>query len=329
MASTSSPWPGRLAFSVAGVAFAMIVAGAFVTTLEAGDSVPDWPLAYGKLVPAGELSGGVVYEWGHRVVGGFLGLAALAMAVLVWRSRATRGAKMLAAAALAALVCQGLLGGLRVRFVSSPEVRSTFSSPFGGEASAPGVLLGVTMVHAALGQTVLALFVALALVSSLRWNSDGSAVPAAGSSKIRRLAVLTTAFVFVQLVLGSYVRHTGEWVLVHLAWAFVVSALAVLLSSRAQEIDGTPSDVRRPAAALGVAVVLQILLGLAAWMVSPANLETDAPPPVWAAIVRSGHVALGAAILAITVALALACFRWLAPEGPREAPSAVSEVVKT
>ncbi|MBI4616167.1 MAG: COX15/CtaA family protein [Planctomycetes bacterium] len=319
MAAISSPWPGRLAFAVAGIAFAMIVAGAFVTTLEAGDSVPDWPLAYGKIIPRDELSGGVVYEWGHRAVGAVLGLAALVAAVLVWRSRASRGVKVLAAAALAALVCQGLVGGLRVRFVSSPEVRSTFSSPFGGEANASAVLLGVTMVHAALGQTVLALFVALALVSSLRWNAGGSAVPAAGSRKLRRLAVLTTAFVFVQLVLGSYVRHTGEWVLVHLAWAFVVAAVAMLLSSRSLEDEGTPPAVRRPAAALGVAVVLQVLLGLAAWMVSPANLESGAPPPAWSAIVRSAHVALGAAILAITVALTLAIFGKVAPEGPLEA----------
>jgi len=44
----------------------LVVAGGLVTSRDAGLSVPDWPLSYGKLMP--QMEGGILYEHGHRMV---------------------------------------------------------------------------------------------------------------------------------------------------------------------------------------------------------------------------------------------------------------------
>ena len=44
----------------------LVVAGALVTSNDAGGSIPDWPLAWGKLIPP--LEGGIFYAFGHRVL---------------------------------------------------------------------------------------------------------------------------------------------------------------------------------------------------------------------------------------------------------------------
>ncbi len=51
----------------------LIVAGASVTSNEAGLSVPDWPLSYGQVMP--EMKGGVFYEHGHRMIASARGIA--------------------------------------------------------------------------------------------------------------------------------------------------------------------------------------------------------------------------------------------------------------
>jgi len=44
----------------------LLMAGALVTSNGAADSVPDWPLAYGKLIPP--MIGGIRFEYTHRVI---------------------------------------------------------------------------------------------------------------------------------------------------------------------------------------------------------------------------------------------------------------------
>ena len=51
----------------------LVVAGGLVTSRDAGLSVPDWPLSYGKLMPP--MEGGILYEHGHRMVATTVGLA--------------------------------------------------------------------------------------------------------------------------------------------------------------------------------------------------------------------------------------------------------------
>src|ERR1700674_997355 len=90
----------------------LVVAGGLVTSNDAGLSVPDWPLSYGKLMP--KMEGGVFFEHGHRMVATTVGLLTVILAIWLWRSDTRRWMRRLGWIALAAVVAQGLLGGMTV-----------------------------------------------------------------------------------------------------------------------------------------------------------------------------------------------------------------------
>ena len=62
--------------------FLLLIAGALVTSNYAGLSIPDWPLAYGSLVPP--MVDGIRYEYTHRVVATFVGLLTIGLATWLW-----------------------------------------------------------------------------------------------------------------------------------------------------------------------------------------------------------------------------------------------------
>ncbi len=62
----------------------LVVAGASVTSNDAGLSVPDWPLSYGKLMPP--MTGGIFYEHGHRMVATTVGFMTIILAFWLWRA---------------------------------------------------------------------------------------------------------------------------------------------------------------------------------------------------------------------------------------------------
>src|SRR2546428_13993038 len=68
----------RFALFTAGCTLLLLVAGALVTSNDAGLSVPDWPLSYGSLTPP--IVGGIFYEHGHRMIGSFVGLLSIVLA---------------------------------------------------------------------------------------------------------------------------------------------------------------------------------------------------------------------------------------------------------
>lgn len=86
----------------------LVTAGGLVTSNDAAQSVPDWPLSYGKLVPP--LEGGIRFEFAHRVLAA--AVAVLTLILALWsRSR-------LAWIAVAAMLAQALLGGAVVTLVA-------------------------------------------------------------------------------------------------------------------------------------------------------------------------------------------------------------------
>ena len=58
----------------------LILAGAMVTSTDSGLAVPDWPLSFGQVMP--EMTGGVFYEHGHRMVA--TGVGALTVILALW-----------------------------------------------------------------------------------------------------------------------------------------------------------------------------------------------------------------------------------------------------
>ncbi len=73
----------RFAVFTAVCTFGLLVAGALVTSNDAGLSVPDWPLSYGSLTPP--MVGGIFYEHGHRMIASFVGMLSIVLAVWLWR----------------------------------------------------------------------------------------------------------------------------------------------------------------------------------------------------------------------------------------------------
>src|ERR1700730_12924378 len=137
-----SPPPGlhRFAVLTASATFVLIFVGGLVTSTGSALAVPDWPLAFGKLIPA--LEGGVRFEYGHRVVAGVVVILTLALMTLTLMRERRRWVRKLALAAFGLIVVQAILGGITVLFLMP---------------------LAIAVTHAATAQAFFCLTVALAI----------------------------------------------------------------------------------------------------------------------------------------------------------------------
>ena len=124
----------------------LIFIGGLVTSTGSGLSVPDWPLSYGMLMPP--MVGGVFYEHGHRMAATLVGFLTLVLAIWTARVEPRPGVRRLAWAALAAVIAQGILGGITVLYLLPTPVSVT---------------------HACLAQLFFCATIALATVTSREW----------------------------------------------------------------------------------------------------------------------------------------------------------------
>src|SRR5713101_148828 len=139
----------RYAVFTACATLGLLVAGALVTSNDAGLSIPDWPLAYGSLTPP--MVGGIRYEFTHRVIATCVGLLTIGLAAWLWRVEKRPWMRWLGLAALGGVVAQGILGGLTVRMVQPPPVSAA---------------------HATLTQLFFSSVVAIAFFTSSWWQSN-------------------------------------------------------------------------------------------------------------------------------------------------------------
>src|SRR4030081_2587501 len=75
----------RFAVTLAGWTFLLIIAGALVTSNDAGLAVPDWPTSFGSFYKIPPMVGGVKYEHGHRMIAQFIGFLTIILAF--WAQR--------------------------------------------------------------------------------------------------------------------------------------------------------------------------------------------------------------------------------------------------
>src|SRR5512141_1422451 len=164
----------RFAVILACWTFLLIIAGALVTSNDAGLSVPDWPTSFGSLYKIPKLVGGVKFEHTHRMFAQGAGLLTIIMAVWMWRAERRRWLQILAIAAVGTVIAQGILGGLTVLFFLPAPI----SSP-----------------HAALAQTFFCIAVAMAGFTGRTWIE---AVPRVEFAQRRpSLFTLTLLSIFV------------------------------------------------------------------------------------------------------------------------------------
>ena len=211
--------------------------------------------------------------------------------------------RRLGLAAVAVVVVQGLLGGLRVtgRFTLS-------SAP---EAMAPSVALA--LVHGVVGQLFLGLLVVLAAAASRRWREGPAPETQAMAGVDRPLHAWTLALLSVQLALGAWQRHLGEGLLVHIMVGVGLALLVGAAGARAWGLYPGHAPLPRLGRTLLVLLGVQLLLGGAA-LVATGGKAVVGNPGVAAVTVATAHQAGGgAALLATTVLLAAWTRRLLRP----------------
>jgi heme a synthase len=275
----------RFAIAASGCTVLLLIAGALVTSNDAADSVPDWPLAYGKIIPP--LVGGIRYEFAHRVIAGIV--ATLTLTLAIWLSRADdrRWARRLGWTALALVVAQALLGAFRV---------------LEGHAA-----LSAT-AHAILAQIFFITVVSLSMFTSPWWQFDVPPLDDSASPRFHSLAAWTTAAIFVQLILGAAFRHGAFGIVPHLVGAGVVTVMVVWTGRAAKKRFARIPAIRRSVIWLHATFGTQILLGGAAYWAILAS-RGAAQPGLTYVILSVAHVLVGALTLAASVILTLVSFR--------------------
>jgi heme A synthase len=171
----------RIAAGTVAVTLALMVMGSLVHGTGSSLACPDWPLCHGTAFPV--MKGGVQFEHTHRLVAA--GVVALATVLLVgtWRTR-DRIARGLAATACALIALQATLGALTVLLRLPPAI---------------------SIAHLATSMSFLCVVVLLAVRLT---PADAAEVPLQ-ADQVRGWIVGAGVLVFVQIVLGGVVRHTG------------------------------------------------------------------------------------------------------------------------
>jgi cytochrome c oxidase assembly protein subunit 15 len=272
------------AIFVACATFPLIVAGALVTSNDAGLSVPDWPTSYGSFYKIPPWTGGIRYEHSHRMIAEFIGLLTISIAIWTWRTDRRRWMKALGIAALGTVIAQGILGGLTVIFFLPPAVSSA---------------------HAAVGQTFLCIACAIALFTGRQWVEDAPAIAQDNHRPhLLSLGLLSVFVLYAQLLLGAMFRHHGlSW------WPHVVNA-PVVAAVLTWTVVRALSQYSKIEAMLSL-LIAQLCLGFVAFTTRVAWGRDAAQPELSMVISTVAHVAVGALLLASTVIFTLQVWRHL------------------
>lgn len=296
----------RFAVLVACATFFLIIAGANVTSHDAGLATSDWPLSNGQVFP--KMVGNLFWEHGHRMVATAVGMLTIVLAIYL-QVREPRGwVKRLGWAALGCVIAQGLLGGLTVKM---------------------NLPLAVSAAHATLAQLFFLITVSLAVVTSREWMAREGSIAEEGGPPLKSLGVVALIAILAQLVLGATLRHSATWdqdlptslLLAHIGGALIVTLIlaftimSVLLRYRAERY------LAKPALIAAVLLFAQLVLGLAAY-ITRVRSPYDPQPLTPMVAVTVAHVACGALVFATTIVLTLRAFRTLRNDGKEYALAA-------
>lgn len=282
----------------------LIVAGALVTSHDAGLAAPDWPLSYGQVFP--RMVGNLFWEHGHRMIATTVGLLTIILNIWLWKREPRRWVRRLGLVALGAVIAQGLLGGLTVKLL---------------------LPLWVSSAHACLAQLFFCTMVSLSVFTAPGWQEPRETIEEADGWSVRQLCVAAFAVSFVQLALGATLRHSATWdehlptslLLAHIAGAVLVLLVlgTTIITTLLQH--GQNSYLSRPAKLAALVLGLQLILGILTYLARRAS--PDDPQPLNPMIgLTVAHVAGGALVLALTVILGLRAFRLLRGQRTDAAP---------
>lgn len=307
-AQTTPPGLHRYATVCVGATLCLIFIGGLVTSTGSALAVPDWPLAFGHLIP--KLEGGVRFEYGHRVAAGMVSVLTLGLAVWAGRREPRPAVRRMAYGAVGLVVFQAVLGGLTV-------LRQ--------------LPLALAVTHAATAQAFFCLIVAIAAIMNPRFGA-ASAEPGARPmpASLPMQAAATTAAIYLQILVGAVMRHLGAGLAIpdfplaygrlvppldsgfveinfaHRCGALIVTILVAWTVARVLRNSAGAPHLRRMALALPALLALQITLGALTIWSGRAVLPTTA------------HVAIGAAVLATSLALTIRIYARAASQAGAE-----------
>ncbi len=296
-----SEWVEGFSRVTIAAALLLLAIGGLVTSTEAGLAVVDWPNSFGYnmfLYPFSRMTGGIYYEHAHRLFGALVGLTTLALAVLLQFRDPRRWVRRVGWFAFALVVVQGALGGLRVT--------GHFTMSEDPSVMRPSLMLA--MVHGIVGQVFFATLVAIGAFTSAAWRRDrGVARPSAPGD--RRLAAVLVLVMFGQLVLGAAQRHLNVMLMVHIVFGVaIVAPLAVHVGFRSWALNRGVTRLRNLGIALLAAIGIQIVLGLAAFVVTGATAIDPLTSPI-AAMLPTAHQWFAAVLLGLATLLFCWSFR--------------------
>jgi len=328
--TSSARWLNRFAWFTAVASLLLICSGGMVTSKGVGLAVPDWPTTFGYnmfLFPVSKWIGGVLFEHTHRLIASTVGFLTIILAIWLWRTEDRPAVKTLGLIAVAGVILQGILGGLRVTMLKDQ----------------------IGIFHACLAQTFLGLIVLIAMVTTNFWRSLGVNLTGLTGQvsqpllRIKMMAIATTIAIYVQLALGATMRHqhkdlaildfptaNGAWIpdtsatalakinawrdaralsdvdafqiwlqMAHRFLALLIGIAVIAFCVRVWKDAHAIAALRRLSILWGVLFLLQFTLG--AWTIW-SNKAAD---------VATSHVALGAIMLSLGVSAWAICWRVL------------------
>src|SRR5687768_11835067 len=305
--SFSSPWPHRIAVILACSTFPLLFIGGLVTSKGVGLAVPDWPTTFGYtmfLYPWSKMVGGIFYEHSHRLVASFVGLLTIALALTFWLREARRWLRWLGVAALVLVIGQGVLGGLRVVLLEH-----TFA-----------------LVHAATAQIFFALTICLAIFTSPAWRRGPDQI-IRDSGRLLRLSAITTGLIYIQIVFGAVLRHTGERLDAHLLFAALVALHVILLILRVTRYHAANLKLIRSTCLLAILLLLQLLHGVGSYLAKFTPLFRL--PIDMIVFLTTTHLVVGALLLVASLVITLRAYRLSAQAKPAMGPNALAEQFST
>jgi len=325
-----SAWLNRFVWFTAFATLLLICSGGMVTSKGVGLAVPDWPTTFGYnmfLFPVSKWIGGVLFEHTHRLIASTVGFLTIILAIWLWRTEDRQSVKTLGLIAVAGVILQGILGGLRVTMLKDQ----------------------IGIFHACLAQAFLGLIVLIAIVTTNFWQAQNlTGLTSQVSERLRsikNIAMVTAIAIYVQLALGATMRHQHkdlallDFPTANGAWIPDTSAPA-LAKINAWRDARALSDVdafqiwlqmahRFLAVLIGIAVIMfffgvgrlrhssraPILSGLSIlWVILFFLQFTLGAWTVWgnkAADIATAHVAVGAIMLSFGVSAWAICWRVL------------------
>jgi heme a synthase len=304
----------------------LIFAGGLVTSTGSGLSVPDWPNTYGWFMftfPLEKMVGGIFYEHSHRLIASTVGLLIVVLALWLRRTEPRVWVRWLGYVALAAVIAQGILGGITVLWFLPKAI---------------------SISHAGLAQLVFCLTATIALVTSRGWHTayarDGMVLR--HDRVLRQVAIVSTAVIYAQIIAGATMRHNGAGLAIpdfplafgqvvppywdlkialhfaHRVGAVIVALLLLATTGHVFYHHRRRPELTRPAALLLVLLVVQIALGALTVLSGRDH------------IINSLHVVTGGVVLVTSLVLTLrACRdRFAATGEPARSPAAPTLVVR-